>query len=172
MIVSKDSIIQNINQKIGRQRLIYIVIITSVMWFAIDVLLIIANDRNAVESLEKLTFREDGLEDSNFMKDVYVIPLAPDDTSPERKYLPWLKKFDKGNMKVDSESGKGQRVLYDNSKVMNYQPGLGEDGLAAYLTNDKDKALAEKTFDNHSFNSVLSERISLDRSLPDVRGEE
>ena len=47
--------------------------------------------------------------------------------------------------------------------------GLGDSGEPATLPAElKDEA--EHVFDNHSFNVILSDHISLDRTLKDVRG--
>ena len=48
-------------------------------------------------------------------------------------------------------------------------PGLGEGGKAAKLP-ERLKPQAEEAFNNHSFNVILSDHISLDRHLQDVRG--
>ena len=47
--------------------------------------------------------------------------------------------------------------------------GLGENGEPATLPL-RFKEEAEHVFDNHSFNVILSDHISLDRTLKDVRG--
>lgn len=48
-------------------------------------------------------------------------------------------------------------------------PGLGDNGEPASLPAQF-KTEAERVFDNHSFNVILSDHISLDRTLKDVRG--
>ena len=47
--------------------------------------------------------------------------------------------------------------------------GLGENGEPAFLPA-RYQAEAERVFDNHSFNVILSDHISLHRQLKDVRG--
>ena len=65
------------------------------------------------------------------------------------------------------------RMVYDSSQAKMTDPnGLGERGMAAKLTSKDDKDLAEQKFSEHSFNWVLSDKISLDRTLEDVRGEQ
>ena len=66
----------------------------------------------------------------------------------------------------------GEKHLKDS----NIQPyftdvikGLGENGEPATLPVQF-KEEAEHVFDNHSFNVILSDHISLDRTLKDVRG--
>ena len=49
--------------------------------------------------------------------------------------------------------------------------GLGDDGLKAKLPTGLQE-LSKKLFNNHSFDSVLSDRISMKRKLPDARGKE
>ncbi|EDO45829.1 predicted protein [Nematostella vectensis] len=48
---------------------------------------------------------------------------------------------------------------------------LGGGGKPAFLESEENKKLAEKYFANHSFNWLLSDKISLDRTLDDVRSE-
>ena len=50
-------------------------------------------------------------------------------------------------------------------------PGLGDKGLKAALPRSL-KNLSKALFNNHSFDSVLSDRISMNRDLPDARGAE
>ena len=50
-------------------------------------------------------------------------------------------------------------------------PSLGDEGLKANLPPGLQE-LSKKLFNNHSFDSVLSDRISLNRKLPDARGKE
>ena len=50
-------------------------------------------------------------------------------------------------------------------------PGLGDKGLKAKLPAGL-KNLSKALFNNHSFDSVLSDRISMNRDLPDARGAE
>lgn len=50
----------------------------------------------------------------------------------------------------------------------NVVPGLGENGEPAYLYG-KDKLQGEATLAKKALNVVLSDKISLTRTLPDVR---
>lgn len=54
-------------------------------------------------------------------------------------------------------------------RQFNVIKGLGEGGSPAKLPTHL-KLEAEKVFNNHSFDVILSDRISLDRTLKDVRG--
>ena len=162
--------------KIGSRKVLYIIGLTSVFWFSLNVLLLIANNQAALESLDSLSL---GLgnsrvrRDSNFMADLGIKPLAP----ANKKHYPWQDGFSDSNKGksgfLSNYFGGGEKLkqVYDVSRQRNKKPGLGENGEAAYLTTDADKKLAEKLFANHSFNSILSDKISLDRTLPDVRGE-
>ncbi len=49
--------------------------------------------------------------------------------------------------------------------------GLGNEGSKAKLP-DELRNLSKSLFNNHSFDSVLSDRISMNRKLPDARGKE
>ena len=50
-------------------------------------------------------------------------------------------------------------------------PGLGHEGLKANLP-DRLQNLSQVLFNNHSFDSVLSDHISMNRKLPDASGQE
>ena len=50
-------------------------------------------------------------------------------------------------------------------------PGLGDRGAKAKLPTAL-KKLSNALFNNHSFDSVLSDRIPMNRDLPDARGAE
>lgn len=63
-----------------------------------------------------------------------------------------------------------KRKIYDASiGKMKDTMSLGEGGKAAFLSSEEDKKTSEKYFANHSFNWLLSDKISLDRTLEDVR---
>ena len=56
-----------------------------------------------------------------------------------------------------------------NDDIFGVIDGLGEGGKAASLPPHLKKK-AEKLFNNHSFDVILSDKISLDRELNDYRG--
>eukprot|EP00794_Sanderia_malayensis_P003400 gene3400-3890_t len=159
--------------KFSSKRVLYVIVLTSIFWFSLNVLLLIANNEAALSSLDSLSLGLAGhraRRDSHFMADIGIKPLAP----ANKKHYPWQdtptyggsyfhKDFFGGNKKL--------RDVYDVSGKRNKNPGLGENGQAAYLKSEEDKKLAEKLFANHSFNSILSDKISLDRTLMDVRGD-
>lgn len=118
-------------------------------------------------------------ENHHYMKGAGVNPLQPVDHQKHIKY-PWEKD---ASAKPASKDGllvgalahvlpnKKDREVYDASLAKRTNPGgLGEAGQPAYLTSEQDKKLAEERFGDHSFNWVLSDKISLDRTLEDVRG--
>ncbi len=159
--------------KFTSRKVLYVIGLTSVFWFSLNVLLLIANNEAALSSLDSLSL---GLgrvrRDSHFMADVNGIkPLAP----ANKKHYPWQKNAPsnkKASLFRDYISGREKiRDVYDVSAKVNLKPGLGENGEAAYLQSEEDKKLSEQLFANHSFNSILSDKISLDRTLLDVRGE-
>ncbi|KAH8350639.1 hypothetical protein KR067_013134 [Drosophila pandora] len=49
--------------------------------------------------------------------------------------------------------------------------GLGEQGMSAEIANPKDKDMEDKLYRKNGFNGLLSDRISVNRSVPDVRLE-
>ena len=165
--------------KIGSKKVLYIIALTSVFWFSLNVLLLIANNEAALDSLSQLnnivhSSRE--RRDSHFMSDMGIKPLEPAHKLSKKQY-PWLKInlwSHRYGVAADTKNlppGRTLQEVYDVSKLRNTNPGLGENGEAAYLKFEEDKKLAEKLFANHSFNSILSQKISLDRVLLDVRGE-
>ena len=161
--------------KMGSRKILYIVALTSGFWFSINVLLLIANNQAALDSLDSLSLglgNSRSRRDSHFMEDLGIKPLAP---ANRNKHYPWQEDYPyhrkSGYFGDLLDSGNKLSEVYDVSKQRNENPGLGESGEAAYLKADSEKKLADKLFANHSFNSVLSDRISLDRTLPDVRGD-
>lgn len=156
--------------KIGKKRLAYIVVLTSIFWLSMNVLLLIANNEAALESLSQLTLSNEFV-DPKFMEHARVAPLQPN-RHINLDELPWMKKLkEERELQVkQAVKGVGFREVYDNSLNVNKSPGLGEGGGPAELSSEEDKKYAEEIFKNHSFNSVLSDKISLDRSMKDVRG--
>ena len=160
--------------KISTRKLLYIIGLTSVFWFSMNVLLLIANNKYAIESLEKLAITSNERIDSHYMKYVNVQPLAP---ANKRSFdLPWLKDEFWKNRDLHSEVTEvtvlaPNRPVYDISAKKNINPMKGEGGEPSYLDTEGEKQYAEKIFANHSFNSVLSDKISLDRTMKDVRGD-
>ncbi|XP_011195817.3 N-acetylgalactosaminyltransferase 6 [Zeugodacus cucurbitae] len=49
--------------------------------------------------------------------------------------------------------------------------GLGEHGKAAYFTNLSKQKLQRELFKEHGFNALISDKISVNRSLPDIRDQ-
>ena len=88
------------------------------------------------------------------------------------------------NVDIQPQNHVKAQVRYVETPVLregilgNYEPkevplrhGLGENGIAVALDPaEKDKY--EKSFKNYGFNMVISDRISLDRSVPDIRDPE
>lgn len=155
--------------------------LTTLFWFSATVLLFMSHDdftRNSLEMLNAPLLQND---DHKFMHNVGVEPLKP--INHDIKY-PWQTKRNKSNSykknsgylaslskKVGKLISGNRRIVYDISKIKESDEyALGALGKAAYLTSDEDKKLAEQHFSDHSFNWVLSDKISLDRTLDDYRG--
>ena len=76
----------DLGKKMSTKRLLCIVALTSVFWFSINILLMIANNKAARDSLEQLTFITRDRLDSAYMHHVNVLPLAP----ARKQHLPWM----------------------------------------------------------------------------------
>lgn len=171
------------------KRIFNIIVITSAFWFSVTVLVLMFNSEVTRESLTMLNApRVLDKKDHHYMKGAGVNPLRP--VEKHIKY-PWekdvsLHPVDSNHgllssaakafgavISSNSETGASKpRIVYDASLAKRTNPGgLGENGQPAYLTSEEDKKLAEERFGDHSFNWVLSDRISLDRTLQDVRSE-
>ncbi|XP_013771905.1 polypeptide N-acetylgalactosaminyltransferase 1-like [Limulus polyphemus] len=90
-----------------------------------------------------------------------------------------MRQSDKNGKKNDIERIDEERVsmnvkpkvkvekVYDDG-IMKVIPGLGEQGRPVFL-NESEQTLADDLFRSAAFNIYLSDRISLNRSLPDAR---
>ena len=83
-----------------------------------------------------------------------------------------------------TETGSKQRGIYDAEEIIKFrherymafkhrppQTGPGEEGKEYILPPDE-QAIADEMFKDASFNVYASDKISLDRSLPDTRRTE
>ena len=134
--------------------------------------------RNSLEMLNAPMYRND---DYKFMHKVGVEPLKPinhdikypwqqQDVNISRQYRKNSGYLARLSKKVGKLIHGNQKSLYDASKLKQTDPyALGAMGKAAYLDNEADKKLAQDHFSDHSFNWVLSDKISLDRTLDDYR---
>ena len=173
------------------KRIFNIIVVTSTFWFSVTVLVLMFNSEVTRDSLTMLNAPVVlDSENHHYMKGAGVNPLRPVDHQKHIKY-PWEKDASEKPPNVDgllSGAAKAVNVLarvlpnkdgdsktrevYDASLAKRTNPGgLGEAGQPAYLTSEQDKKLAEERFGDHSFNWVLSDKISLDRTLEDVRGD-
>ena len=169
------------------KRIFNIIVVTSTFWFSVTVLVLMFNSEVTRESLTMLNAPVVlDSEYHHYMKGAGVNPLRPVDHQKHIKY-PWEKDASEKPVNKDGlllEAAKAVSVLahvlpnkkarevYDASLAKRTNPGgLGEAGQPAYLTSEQDKKLAEERFGDHSFNWVLSDKISLDRTLEDVRGD-
>lgn len=171
------------------KRIFNIIVITSTFWFSVTVLVLMFNSEITRESLTMLNAPVVlDSKDHHYMEGAGVNPLRP--VQKHIKY-PWekdatLKPVNKDGLlsnaakavlggvisSSDETGGSRPRTVYDASLAKRTNPGgLGENGQPAYLTSEEDKKLAEEKFGDHSFNWVLSDRVSLDRTLEDVRGD-
>lgn len=167
----------------GVRRIFNIIVLTSTFWFSITVLVLMFNDEMTRESLTMLNSPVVLDNHHHYMSGAGVEPLQP--LHRHIKY-PWEKDKEgktppgllEGAAKaiaaaIPLKRSGASKVVYDSSHAkIKDSNGLGEGGKPAFLTSEEDKQLAEKNFADHSFNWVLSDKISLDRTLKDVRGEQ
>lgn len=69
---------------------------------------------------------------------------------------------------------KGSKRDWDDYVAMDMEMkriGLGEQGVPAYITDDTKKELEQMLSMENGFNALLSDSISVNRSVPDVRKE-
>lgn len=127
---------------VRQQRLLVkVFILTSIFWISVDFLLFLSFLNNQLNLFDS----------ENLMPNT----VKNNRRSDYRKFLHKLR---------SSSYRKGNR--YEAFDVV---PGLGKLGVPAKLPQRLEGA-AKMVFDNHSFNVLLSDRISLDRKLQDVRG--
>ena len=127
----------------NRRLFIKVVILTSLFWLAVDVLYYLATTNNQLNIFDPESF----------------IPSSSTGVQTTGK-----------RSRIES-SVKQKRREYPNigpyfNEVIQ---GLGENGEPAFLPPLLENE-AENVFNNHSFNVILSDHISLDRTLKDVRG--
>ena len=163
-----------------RSRVLKIIGLTAIFWLSATILLFMSQDDFTRKSLEMLNAPLYN-DEHQFMDKAGIEPLRP--INHDIKY-PWETQGNKSAYykknsgylaSISKKVGKlltgERRLVYDISQVQEPDEyALGAMGKAAYLTDDEDKKLAEQRFSDHSFNWVLSDKISLDRTLDDYRG--
>ncbi|XP_068746314.1 polypeptide N-acetylgalactosaminyltransferase 13-like [Montipora capricornis] len=127
----------------NRRLFIKVITVTSLFWLAVDILYYLSVVNNQVNLFNAESF----------------IPSPNVNTNgPEKR------------SRVENDlKQRGRKYSKLEPYFTEVIQGLGENGEAATLPpryNDE----AEQVFDNHSFNVILSDHISLDRTLKDVRG--
>ena len=127
----------------NRRLFIKVITVTSLFWLAVDVLYYLSVVNNQVNLFNAESF----------------IPSSNVNTNgPEKR-----------SRVEDDLKQRGRKYSKLEPYFTEVIQGLGENGEAATLPpryNDE----AEQVFDNHSFNVILSDHMSIDRTLKDVRG--
>lgn len=124
----------------NRRLFVKVFILTSLFWLAVDILYILTAMNTQM----------------NFFDTDSFVPLdATGNTHEKRSHV------------------EPKQRKWTSAKVKPYFPevieGLGDDGEPAALP-PRYKEESEHVFDNHSFNVILSDHMSLDRTLRDYRG--
>lgn len=143
-----------------------IILVTSLVWFIIDVII--------------LAFYFDSLTNLNKSKHDQIIHNKSDDVphkeplhEPEAAYLV--------NAGGDEKEGDGTGIshTYRTAELKNWQPAKsvkaqygkpGEEGKGVSIPPDQEAIMKEK-FKLNQFNILASDKISLNRSLLDVRNQ-
>ena len=144
--------------KARRKTIFQALILTSLFWLSLDVLFYVHKQQSPNIDLDVVVINKERNQfPATTPKQLYQSQkqshIAPQN---EIKYSV----FDRFPVTLRSE-------LYPELVV----PGLGDKGLKAKLPPSL-KKLSKALFNNHSFDSVLSDRISMNRDLPDARGSE
>lgn len=142
-----------------------IILVTSLVWFIIDVII--------------LAFYFDSLTNLNKSKHVETTHNKSDFVShgdalhePEAAYL-----VNAGGEEKHDNNGISQ--TYRTTELKNWQPAKsvkvqhgkpGEEGKGVSIPSDQEAIMKEK-FKLNQFNILASDKISLNRSLPDVRNQ-
>lgn len=150
--------------------ILLILVLTSLWWISFDILFILhrqsAFDSIADDVIKHEERRHVGTFTPPQRRQFMRLPSPILEMKTERaKETNIHNKIHDGNQE-DSLLGRIKLELYPDKVI----PLLGNGGLPAYLPN-RLKTLSIQTFDQHSFDSVLSDRISLNRRLNDFRGE-
>lgn len=124
----------------NRRLFVKVFILTSLFWLAVDILYILTSMNSQM----------------NFFDTDSFVPLDATGNTHEKR------------SRVETKQRK-----WTSAKVKPYFTeviqGLGDDGEPAALP-PRYKEESEHVFDNHSFNVILSDHMSLDRTLRDYRG--
>ena len=123
-----------------RRLFVKVFILTSLFWVAVDILYVLTTMNNHL----------------NFFDVESFIPLD----AKSNRY---------GKRSHEKETKPRRKDINIQPYFTEVIQGLGENGEPASLPL-RFKAEAEHVFDNHSFDVILSNHISLDRTLKDVRG--
>lgn len=154
-----------------------ILVLTSLWWISFDVLFVIykqsvldniANDmllkQHQVNTVSGIgTFTPPNIHHDNIM-----LPPMLQILSAKLKAVRNIEKTDDENDEHEIETlEKLNLELHPNIII----PRLGHGGHPAVLPSDDLRSLSKEHFEKHSFDSVLSDRISLNRHLDDYRGK-
>ena len=149
-------------QNISHKKLLIVLCLTSVFWLALDVLFLLHRQSPMID-LDIIVI--------NSNKEPRSSTYTPPQRHFKRNILPFTRKTNtiQGNNSIKLRSSKLRNLsleFYPDLVI----PYLGEEGAPAILPEQL-KELSKSLFNNHSFDSVLSNRISLNRQLPNVKGD-
>lgn len=124
----------------NRRLFVKVFILTSLFWLAVDILYILTAMNSQMNFFDTETF----------------VPLDATGNTHEKR----------SRVEANQRKWRSSNVKPYFTEVIQ---GLGDDGEPAALP-PRYKEESEHVFDNHSFNVILSDHMSLDRTLRDYRG--
>ncbi|XP_065053024.1 polypeptide N-acetylgalactosaminyltransferase 13-like [Rhopilema esculentum] len=147
--------------KARRKTLVQALILTSLFWLSLDVLFFVHK------------------QSTNIDLDVVVINKENNKKALQTTTAAYLGQSSKVHQRTKDLDNQVKYQVFDRFPVQLRSElfpelvihGLGDKGLKADLP-DGLRNISKKLFNNHSFDSVLSDHMSMNRRLPDARGKE
>ena len=150
----------------SRKTILQALILTSLFWIALDILFFLNKQAPNVD-LDVVVVNRNP--DWDIIKHKSSPSSRPERVEEENSLVTnkVKRQVDASIDQKDGGLGKLNVEIHPNLVIQ----GLGSNGRKAALPPSSYlQSLSKRLFNNHSYDSVLSDRISLDRTLPDARG--